>query len=184
MDKKQFLSLLKLKLRRFNVADIEETLSYYDELIYEKMQEGLSERNAVASLGNPQEVASNIAVDMVAKSKTTGVNAALILLGALSTPILLPILIVIAVLYFVVFVVWGSLVFGFGVATLASLVSAVTSLFMPGELASKLFATGGGLIAFVVCGTICYAVVKYGLMLLNIITVKLAKKVFKRRQER
>lgn len=184
MDKKQFMSLLKLKLRRFSATDIEETLSYYDELIYEKMQEGLSEKDAVASLGNPQEVASNMAVDMVAKSKTTGVNAALILLGALSTPILLPILVVIAVLYFVVFVVWGALVFGFGVATVASLVASLVSLFTPGELASKLFATGGGLITFVVCGAVCYVVVKYGLMLLNLMTVKLAKKVFNRRQER
>lgn len=184
MDKKQFINLLRRKLKRFNVADIEETISYYEELIYEKMQEGLSENQAVASLGDPHEVASSMAVDMVAKSKTTGVNAALILLGAMSTPILLPILLVLAVLYFVVIVVWGTLAFSFGFAAIASLVGAVGSLIIPGEIATKLFSTGIGLISFVMCGAICYVVVKYGLKLLNIMTVKLAQKVFKRRQER
>lgn len=184
MDKKEFISLLRSKLKRFNVADIDEAVGYYEELICEKMKEGISEKEAVSSLGNPQELASSIAVDMVARSKTSGINATLILFGALSTPIWLPILIVIIALYFVVFVVWASLFFSFGAVSIASLVQGIGSIFIPGDIATKLLTIGLGLITFVVFAVLCYLIAKYGLKLINLMTIKLAKKVFKRRQEK
>ena len=53
MDKESYLARLREALRGLPEADIAESLAYYTELIEDRMEEGLSEAEAVAGLPSP-----------------------------------------------------------------------------------------------------------------------------------
>ena len=63
MTKKEFLSGLRKKLVKLNRADLKERLGFYSEIIDDKMEEGLSEEDAVFQLGSAQEIAKQIIAD-------------------------------------------------------------------------------------------------------------------------
>lgn len=60
MDKKTFLSGLREGLTGLPEADVEDRLSFYSEMIDDRMEEGLSEEEAVANVGTVDEVVSQI----------------------------------------------------------------------------------------------------------------------------
>lgn len=63
MTKKEFLSGLKRKLIRLNRSDLRERLGFYSEIIDDKIEEGLSEEEAVADVGSIDEIAEQILSD-------------------------------------------------------------------------------------------------------------------------
>ena len=63
MTKLQFLLALHDKLSGLSQDDVEERLSFYSEMIEDRMEEGLSEEDAVASIGSVEELATQIAVE-------------------------------------------------------------------------------------------------------------------------
>ncbi len=164
MTKKEFLFYLRKKLRHFPPSEIESALDYYDEAINEKMlREKMSETQAVASLGNPADVAKLCASEMLIdnKQKNPG-KAALIFLGALASPVLLPLAIVACVIFFVIFAVWLSLIAGFGAASIGGIAIAIGGCvsqlgFIPGFTA-----VGIGLVIFSVFAFLCVSVAYYG----------------------
>ena len=60
MKKLEFLLRLHDKLSALPQEDVEERLAFYDEIINDRMEEGLSEEAAVAQIGNVDEIASQI----------------------------------------------------------------------------------------------------------------------------
>lgn len=60
MDKYQFLSQLREKLRSIPEADASASLSYYREMIDDRMEEGLTEEEAVAAVGDVDQIARSI----------------------------------------------------------------------------------------------------------------------------
>lgn len=60
MKKIEFLLQLYDKLSALPQEDVEERLAFYDEMINDRMEEGLSEEEAVAQIGNVDEIASQI----------------------------------------------------------------------------------------------------------------------------
>ena len=60
MDKITFLEELRLKLNGFPDDEIEERLGFYSEAVDDRMEEGLSEEEAVNELGNTDEIVSQI----------------------------------------------------------------------------------------------------------------------------
>ena len=60
MDKKEFLQLLQKSLAGLPREDMEERLNFYSEMIDDRMEEGLSEEEAVASVGTVDRVAAQI----------------------------------------------------------------------------------------------------------------------------
>ena len=60
MTKKEFLAGLREKLSGFPHEDAEERLNFYSEIIDDRMEEGLSEEDAVFSVGNSDEIAAQI----------------------------------------------------------------------------------------------------------------------------
>lgn len=56
MKKAEFLTKLRQALDAAGVANVDSIIQYYDELIYDCMEEGISEENAVASLGSIEEI--------------------------------------------------------------------------------------------------------------------------------
>ena len=60
MLKQEFLNALREKLTGLPQADIEERLTFYGEMIDDRMEEGLSEEKAVEAIGPVDEVVSQI----------------------------------------------------------------------------------------------------------------------------
>ena len=57
MNKEQFIRVFRKKLRGMPREEIAKTVSYYEEMIADKIEGGMSEQEAVASLGNLDELA-------------------------------------------------------------------------------------------------------------------------------
>lgn len=63
MTKKEFLSELRSKLQGLPPEDIDERVSFYEEMINDRMDEGKTEEEAVAEIGSVEDVVREIAKD-------------------------------------------------------------------------------------------------------------------------
>lgn len=63
MKKQEFLSSLRSKLQGLPPSDIDERISFYSEMIDDRMDEGKSEEEAVAEIGSVDDVVMDIAKD-------------------------------------------------------------------------------------------------------------------------
>ena len=64
MTKREFLSSLRAYLAHLPQAEADERIRFYAEMIDDRMEEGLSEEEAVAAVGTAEEVAAQIAEDI------------------------------------------------------------------------------------------------------------------------
>lgn len=64
MKKSDFLKELRVKLRDIPDADAMASIAYYGEIIDDRMDEGLSEEEAVAAVGNVDTIAQNIIAEL------------------------------------------------------------------------------------------------------------------------
>jgi uncharacterized membrane protein len=63
MNKQEFLESIRSQLRGLPEEDIEKSLDYYAEMIEDRVEDGLTEEEAVEAMGTPEEVASQILMD-------------------------------------------------------------------------------------------------------------------------
>ena len=110
MTKKEFLAALRRKLRAVPQAELRERLGFYSEIIDDKMEEGITEGEAVADVGNIDEIAAQILADVEIperKSKAAASPWQIVLL-IIGSPIWLSILITVyAVMWAVVITMWA-----------------------------------------------------------------------------
>ena len=99
MTKLQFLLSLNEKLADLPRAEAEERLNFYCEMIEDRMEEGLSEEDAVAEVGSVDTIAAQIKLDASPAASTANVPPAQkrlqvwqILLLILGAPLWLPLL--------------------------------------------------------------------------------------------
>lgn len=161
MKKSEFLRELQQYLDGSPAAEAKKSIEYYAEMIDERMEDGLSEEEAVAALGPAEAVAAQIRCEMPKEEKKVW-NTVMLILGA---PLWIPLLaaagIVVLSFYLVLFVLEASLwiVFGsFGLAALIGLAAAVLE-FMRGSSASGLVGIG---LAFVLAA-LCLAGIPFAL---------------------
>ena len=64
MKKNEFLAELKERLAGLSETDRKQSLDYYTEMIDDRMEDGLSEEEAVAAVGTPGEIAGEILGEM------------------------------------------------------------------------------------------------------------------------
>ena len=64
MNKQEFLGALRKKLAPLPEQEIERSLAYYSEIIDDRMEDGMTEADAVAALGDPGAIAETIMYDM------------------------------------------------------------------------------------------------------------------------
>ena len=86
MTKAEFLSVFKKKLSALPRKEREERLSFYIEMIEDRMEEGLSEGEAVAAAGDPGKLADQILAEYFPDSKPQrspgkGLQILLLILG-------------------------------------------------------------------------------------------------------
>lgn len=60
MNKKKFLKTLKYYMKKLKSTEVKKQISYYEELLSDMTENGLSEEEAVKKLGSPQDIAMEI----------------------------------------------------------------------------------------------------------------------------
>lgn len=96
MDKNTFLQKLQKRLYGLPEEDIQRTLDYYREMIEDRMEEGLSEEEAVANIGSVEEIAEPL-LPKAAKRKMKAWEITLLILGF---PVWFPLLVASAAVVF------------------------------------------------------------------------------------
>ena len=122
MAKGEFLLKIRSECKGFEKIETDKIIAYYDELINDKMEAGLSEEEAVFSLGDIKKIIEIAQSDLLferSKIKNNfGLKTTLLILGICATPVLLPIGIAFFVILLILFIVYGSLLITFGVTGL------------------------------------------------------------------
>ncbi len=118
MTKQEFLSQLRSGLVGLPQNDVEERLEFYSEMIDDRMEEGVSEEEAVADIGNVEEIISRIISEIplakIVKEKITPnkkFKAWEIILLVLGSPIWLSLIIAaIAVVLSLYITLWSIII--------------------------------------------------------------------------
>lgn len=139
MTKMQFLMSLHDQLLGLPKEDVEQRLNFYSEMIEDRMEEGMTEAEAVAAIGSPEEIVSQIIADTplvkIAKERIKPkrrLKSGEIVLLALGSPLWLSLLLaagavilaVYASTWSVIFSLWaafGALVAGAAVGLVAGI---------------------------------------------------------------
>ncbi|MBQ4293480.1 MAG: DUF1700 domain-containing protein [Lachnospiraceae bacterium] len=158
MNKETFLNALRERLSRLPQDDIEERLAFYGEMIDDRIEEGMTEEEAVAAVGTVEEIAKQVTSEiplhkLVAgrvkpKRKLKGWEIALLIIAS---PVWIPLLAALVVIVFsAVIALWAgaacvyAVTLVFGVTAVLSLPAAVF-LFTLGIPSGGLFLIGAAL---------------------------------------
>ena len=118
MSKQEFLDKLRRALSGLPREDIEERLTFYSEMIDDRMEEGLTEEEAVAEIGPVDEVVAQITAEIplsrLVKERVRpkrALRAWEIFLLVLGSPVWLPLLLAgIAVIFAMYVAVWAVII--------------------------------------------------------------------------
>ena len=158
MTKLEFLATLRDRLAGLPGEDIGRSMDYYSEMIDDRMEEGVSEEEAVQAIGSMDDVVAQILMEtslpklVKAKvSRNRSLRAWEIVLLILGSPIWLPLaLAALVILLAVYIVIWSMMLVLYAVdlsmaATgIAGLLGAAAQMF-GGRLAQGAFLAGSGL---------------------------------------
>ena len=135
MDKQAFLTALRSGLSGLPQDDIEERLTFYGEMIDDRMEEGLSEEEAVAAIGEVSEIVRQAVADTplakIAKERIRPkrrLKTWEIVLLALGSPIWLALAIAAAAVLFAVIVSLWSVILSLWAVFASLAVSAVAAV--------------------------------------------------------
>lgn len=187
MLKTEFLAQLRKGLSRLTEAEIEEFIEFYNEMIDDRMEEGLDEAEAVDSIGDIDSIVTQILTDAVhikpakqAKSEKRKLSALEITLLVLGSPIWFSLLISIVAVVFSLYVsLWAVIV------SLWSVVVALIGCAVAGLAGGTIIAIWNkplaGLAA-IGCGIICAGVSILFILVCNAVTkatIQLTGKLFR-----
>ena len=135
MNKQEFLTEIGRRLEGFPPEEIERSKEYFLEMIEDRMEDGMSEEEAVADIGTVDEAVADILKDIPltkvikAKMKPEGkLRAWEIICLILGSPIWVPLLITAIVLIFVWYIVIWVIVISFFVVDLALFASGLAAI--------------------------------------------------------
>lgn len=136
MNKSEFLHILRSCLGLLTAEEREQNIAYYEELFSDMLEEGMSEEEAAAHLGDPEQIAREILAEqplpLLVKSRVRpsgGWTALSITLIVLGSPVWLPLLMAAAAVILSVFVVIWALILSVLAVALAGGISAVALVF-------------------------------------------------------
>lgn len=135
MTKQEYLSAIRGKIRKMPADDINKFMDYYSEMIDDRMEDGLSEEEAVADMDAPDDVVDQILADMpltkLVKEKikpSHRLKAWEIILLILGSPIWAPLLLTAIVLVIAMAVVILALLLSFYAIVLSMAVAGIGGL--------------------------------------------------------
>ena len=159
MDKYDFLLALEERLADLPEADRQSSLDFYAEMLDDLMEGGMTEQEAVASLGSVDAIAQEILMDtplpklIKAKMKPKRrMRAWEIVLIAVGSPVWFPILIALFAVALSLYITLWAVVISLYAADLAFAISApagiiaAIALFVSGKPAAALLFLGAGLV--------------------------------------
>lgn len=135
MSKQEFLEKIRNQLTGLSEDDIKKSIDYYAEMIEDRMEEGLTEEEAVKVMGTPEEVASQILMDTpfsklvkvkVKPKKSLSILA--IILIILGSPVWLPLVAALLIVILSVYIVLWSVVLTLYATDFALVASGVAGL--------------------------------------------------------
>ncbi len=187
MDKYDFLLTLEARLEGLPEADKQASIDYYAEILDDLVESGMTETDAVASLGSVDAIVREILMDkplpklvkakMKSKRRLSGLEITLLAVGF---PIWFPILIALAAVVFSLYVaLWAVVVslyaadLSFAVGALAGIPAAIL-LFAADQPAAGLLFIGAALVCagmavlwFLLCNLTAKGVVRLGKLTLR-----------------
>lgn len=186
MNKQQFIEEMRKRLNNLSENDINKSLDYYEEMIQDRMEEGLSEEEAVEGLGSIDDIVSQILSDtslpkihkpsVKIKNKMSTWEIVLLILGfPIWFPLLLTAFILIISFYIIIWSVILSLysaVLALGVSSLGSAAGACM-MTISSEYAQAVCYFS----AFLICSGLTI-IAFFGLWELTKLTVFITKKSF------
>lgn len=135
MTKMQFLMSLHDQLLGLPKEDVEQRLNFYSEMIEDRMEEGMTEAEAVAAIGSPEEIVSQIIADTplvkIAKERIKPkrrLKSGEIVLLALGSPLWLSLLLAAGAVILAVYASTWSVIFSLWAAFGALVAGAVAGL--------------------------------------------------------
>ena len=137
MNKAWFLSEIKMKMEQFPDFELQETLDYYNEIIDDKIESGMSEEEAIFSLGKVDEILKEMIYEMPItsilnsriKPKPELNKIQMFFIGLVMLIGALPVFIVLFSLYLSIWAVIGALYFTNFVMLLSSLLCIMSFVF-------------------------------------------------------
>ena len=194
MDKTQFLVALCDKLAHLPQREVEERLRFYMEMIDDRMEEGFSEKDAVAAVGSIDDIATQVAEDLspspapVAEEKSAPKKRQRktwqIVLLVLGSPLWLALLIAAFAVVFSLYISLWAVIVSFW-AAFGSVVACIPAAFISGivfiaqgNLYSGLFMIAAGF----ACAGLAILLF-FGCKALSKGTCLLTKKVFQRKEK-
>ncbi|MBR6897415.1 MAG: DUF1700 domain-containing protein [Lachnospiraceae bacterium] len=156
MNKAQFLEELARSLYGLSDYDINRSLDYYEEMIDDRVEDGMSEEQAVAALGSVEEIRARILDEipmrrivgerMKPKKKMSGLAITLLAIGSV---VWLPLLLALLIICLALYISFFAIIFSLYVSDLAVFVSGlactVVGLLAPMAFYTKLFYVGSGI---------------------------------------
>ena len=161
MKRSEFLEELKARLWAMPEGDVQNSLDYYSEMIDDRMEDGLTEEEAVAAVGDLEEIVKQIlsetprppqVVEPIKKQKPEQKNTKtwLILLAVLGSPVWIPVaaglLATVLSVYVSLWTVVISLYATFAALAASSLGCILASFFVVGGMASATVVWGVALL--------------------------------------
>lgn len=114
MDKRSFLAALRKGLTGLPQNEIEERVTFYSEMIDDRMEEGLSEQEAVCGIGKVEEIIAQITMDTKSAKEKEAPRRKMktweVLLLILGSPIWVSLLIALVAVVFSVYVALWSVI--------------------------------------------------------------------------
>lgn len=163
MSKADFLRLLERALTQLSEEERQKNLEYYSELLDDMMEEGMTEAEATAKLGSPNQIAQSILQEMpLGKLVSTrmkpksGWTPLAIVLAVVGSPVWVPLLLATVAIVLAVFVsIWAlgfaavAVVLGLAVAVVATPIIAIRAATL--TLPVGLLLLGAGLVLLGLC---------------------------------
>ena len=159
MNKLEFLDALKRELSGFPEDEIKKSTDYYSEMVDERIDDGMTEEDAVAAIGSVDEIVSKIMSEISfprllkakVKQKRT-LKPWEIILIVLGSPIWLPLFVSAAIIILTVYIVLWSIIISLYAVNLSFAISGIVGIiasfaYIPsGNAAAGFLFIGGGLI--------------------------------------
>lgn len=155
MKRNEFLNQLRARLWAMPEADKQRSVDYYSEMIDDRMEDGLSEEEAVAAIGDLDEIVEQIlhetprppaTVHNGQKQQKRGLEPWMIVLLVLGSPLWIPLVVSAVSVVFSIYVSLWSVVISLYAVFIALAASAagcvVGSFFMIGRFAEVMVAWG------------------------------------------
>lgn len=135
MTKQEFTQQLSNSLAGLNEEDIRKSIDYYSEMIEDRMEDGMTEEDAVAAVGSIEDIRSQILSEVpmarIVKEKITpkrDFRAGEIVLLVLGAPIWLPLVLTVIILALTLFLVFWVIIMSLYVVDLSLFVSGFASI--------------------------------------------------------